>query len=164
MLVSSWLVALASWIEVVVHKIWVLLFVFLVVVIGVSNVSFANSIKQGEFSEHCDMIEVHHKHCGSEEVFQQVIFWRWNEAKQEYHVREWRMWMPDFIRPQENGGGYVFRFHDDCCSVFRSIHASHFRESWTMRDPERDNLKLLPENERLRFVKRKSQLATEQAQ
>jgi hypothetical protein len=103
--------------------------------------------------EHCDVVEINHQHCGTTETYQQAIFGRWSHEQNEYHVREWRILRPDYIPPQANGVGYAFHFFDDNALVFRSVQSSHFRESWTTKDPERENAKLLGEANRIRVVK-----------
>ena len=84
-----------------------------------------------------DVIEVNHyfdaKGCL---VFDQVIFWKWNEWDREFHVIAWRFLKAPGQIPIRNwrNGQYHTIWHDG--SVLRHVRSQAFRETWTQFDPE----------------------------
>ena len=55
------------------------------------------------------------------------------------------------LMPRRLGGKYVVRFMDG--GFYRVVVASTFRETWSQKDPERENRKLLPEESRRKLSK-----------
>ena len=94
-------------------------------------------------NESCDMIELHHMHdIEGRRSFDQVIFWDWDERRNEYHVRAWRIVQGDEM-PVQRGQRWYISYHDQ--NIRRSFVSSHYRETWLQRDPEREDKREHPE-------------------
>lgn len=107
-------------------------------------------------SEHCDQVEVNHYHdCNGREAFTQIIFWKWYQDDQEYHVREWKLQDAKESIEIIRGRVVTVRFRDQTEKIDRVIIAECFKESWTQVDPERLDKETLAEGERIRFVRSK---------
>lgn len=106
-------------------------------------VVFAGPIR----NESVDMIELHHMHdCNATYIYDQIIFWDWNESKNVYQVRAWRILTTD-DRPTKRGSRWYISLSDQ--HLRRCFVSEHYRESWLQRDPERDDKKVHPEHERI---------------
>lgn len=97
--------------------------------------------------ESVDLIEVNHfydEH--GRQVFDQAIFYEWCPIQCRYNVRAWRLYKSASQMPQRNWrtGGYDVMWHDG--HVFRKVHASTFRETWTQYDPELIEREYLPKD------------------
>jgi hypothetical protein len=117
-------------------------------------------------SESCDLIELNHFHdCHGDHVFDQLIFWRWDVSANTYHVRAWTMVDCDERLPSRNyrNDSWSVRYYDFGTRLSRYVHAKHFRESWTQRDPERENKIILDESKRISLIKRRSDTTIQMA-
>jgi hypothetical protein len=111
---------------------------------------------QSTTHDHCDLAEINSFHdCNGRHVYDQVIFYEWSPSLHRYHVRAWVLSDGD-KQPQRDyrNGLYVTKYTERDTSIERTITSTHFRRSWTQIDPERDNKRLLPENERHALIKR----------
>jgi len=100
--------------------------------------------------DHCDLVELNHFHdFQGRNVYDQVIFYEWNPEHSRYHVRSWAISENDKI-PKRNYANGTWRtcYTERESNIERVITSTHFRESFTQTDPERDNKRLL--DERLR--------------
>lgn len=96
-----------------------------------------------------DLIELNHFIDDSgRHVFDQIIFYDWSKEYGRYHVRAWRLVKtPQQLPVREwNPQRYRCTWHDD--GVLREVWSPIFRETWSQRDPERENRKLLAEDQR----------------
>lgn len=101
-----------------------------------------------------DMIEINHKYdCNGAFSFSQVIFWDWDCEHCEYKCRAWTMVDDERKYPRLLGNRVHVRWNDTVNHVNRDVHATHFRESWTHNDPERDNAMKYPAYHREGFAK-----------
>jgi hypothetical protein len=106
--------------------------------------------------DHCDLAELNSFHdCNGRHVYDQVIFYEWNPSLNRYHVRAWVLSDGD-KQPQRDyrTGLYVTKYTERDSNLERVITSTHYRRSWSQIDPERDNKRLLPENERHALIKR----------
>ncbi|QEG39793.1 hypothetical protein [Roseimaritima ulvae] len=97
-----------------------------------------------------DLIELNHFIDDSgRHVFDQIVFYDWSDVHKRYHVRAWRLVKSPTQLPVRHWNPTSYRcvWHDD--GVLREVWAPLFRESWSQRDPERENRKLLAEDQRL---------------
>ncbi|MGB7346206.1 MAG: hypothetical protein WBD20_18455 [Pirellulaceae bacterium] len=97
-----------------------------------------------------DLIELNHfVDEEGREVFRQVIFYDWSNAKKQFHVRAWRLVKKPAQLPERrwNPDQYQCTWHDE--GLLRQVWAPSMRETWTQRDPERVNRDLLPEDQRV---------------
>lgn len=97
-----------------------------------------------------DLIELNHFiDDQGREVFRQVIFYDWSQSRRRYHVRAWRLVKEPRELPQRRWDPPIHEctWHDD--HLLRQVWAPAFRETWSQRDPERANRKLLPEDQRV---------------
>lgn len=122
--------------------------IILILVLGLSSKSFTEKV---------DLIELNHFHDSNGSfVYSQVIFYEWNYELNEYCVRQWTILDQRVtISRNHNNNTYSVRYKDDNERVERLIVSDFFRESWTQKDPERYNKKILDENLRKLFIKRK---------
>jgi hypothetical protein len=92
---------------------------------------------------HFDLIELNH--CYSAEgakCFDQVILWDWSPDYRRWHAQHWVM-PYDCNYPEKHGAGtHSFRWVDSTSCI--EYRAKLYRETWTLGDPERQNLKLFP--------------------
>ena len=91
-------------------------------------------------SEHVDMIELNHNYDNrGQHVFDQVIFWRVDAATRRYQVRGWKICQSQNDYPTRNANGMAeLRLGFDSSAL--KVRSRAFRESWSHRDPERDDL------------------------
>lgn len=97
-----------------------------------------------------DMIELNHfVDEDGREVFRQVIFYDWSKSDKRFHVRAWRLVKKPSQLPQQRWDPPMYQctWHDD--GMLRQVWAPTMRETWTQRDPERVNRKILPEDQRI---------------
>jgi hypothetical protein len=107
-------------------------------------------------NDHVDLVELNSFFdCNGRHVYDQTIFYEWNPSLHRYHVRAWVLSDGD-KQPQRDyrTGLYVTKYTERDSKLERTITSTHYRRSWTQVDPERDNKRLLPENERHALVKR----------
>lgn len=93
-----------------------------------------------EKSAHVDMIELNHYFDDrGQHVFDQVIFWRIEESTRRYQVRGWKICNSQNDYPTRNANGLTeLRIGFDSSAL--RVRSKVFRESWSHRDPERDDL------------------------
>ena len=90
--------------------------------------------------EHVDMIELNHNYDSrGDHVFDQVIFWRVEPSTRRYQVRGWKICQSQTDYPTRNAHGTAeLRLGFDPAAL--KVRSRLFRESWSHRDPERDDL------------------------
>lgn len=106
--------------------------------------------------EHTDLVELNHFYdCNARCVYSQVIFWEWEPSQSRYQVRSWVISEGD-KDPQRDyrTGLWIVRYTDRDSRLERTITATHFRRSWTQKDPERDDKKHLREEDRHGLIRR----------
>lgn len=105
-------------------------------------------------TRHVDLLELNHKYDDhGKHVYSQVIAWRKDPAKGTYAVAEWKLVeyresVPSVPKQTSSGRYRVYWPGEFGESRLRFVESAKFRESWTMLDPERENLKQLPQHER----------------
>lgn len=107
-------------------------------------------------SQRVDLIELNHfVDQDGREVFRQVLFYDWSHAHRRYIVRAWRLVKSDAQLPRRRWSPPLYQcvWHDD--GILRDVTAPSFRETWTQQDPERQNRKIVPENQRIPLVRRR---------
>jgi hypothetical protein len=114
-----------------------------------SLVMGSNIVRQ----EACDMVELHHMHdANGSHVFDQIIFWDWDEQESEYHVRAWFIsYGKEHLHKNYRSNLWTIIWPDN--RTWRGFVAKHFRESWLQRDPERDDKASHPEHKRIALRK-----------
>ncbi len=108
-------------------------------------------------ADEVDLMEVNHfydQH--GKHVFDQVIFYEWNNADSRYHVRAWRLIKEGSQYPVRDWlrGGYTATWHDE--GLLRTVRAESIRETWTQHDPEIAEREHLPEGQRRRLYQPRS--------
>lgn len=88
----------------------------------------------------CDLIEVNHYRPESGNGFDQLIVWDWSPEYYRWHAQQWLI-----VKNWDRIGGVV---SGDGDGVKVRLSSRLFRETWTIHDPERENQKLFPINER----------------
>lgn len=102
-------------------------------------------------TEAVDLIEVNHFFDEQgRKVYDQVLFWDWNDWQGEYEVVAWRMLKTERQRPRREGKIFITKWMDTQeGDVWRCVMAKAFRETWTQHDPElREREKLSKEKRR----------------
>lgn len=96
-----------------------------------------------------DLMELNHflDHEGRE-VFRQVIFYDWAPATKQFHVRQWRLIRSDDELPRQNVQPKGVRCDWLEKGIARGVLANDFRETWSQKDPEQTNRRILPEDQR----------------
>lgn len=91
-------------------------------------------------------IEINHVMCPwtGRELVAQVIYWRWHADVSRHHVAAWRDARQSVARFRRTDRGWVETREDG--SVRREIHATELRETWSVDDPEREDVELLAPN------------------
>lgn len=100
-------------------------------------------------SEQVDLIEVNHFYDDQgRHVFDQVIFYDWDQDFSRHMVRAWRLVKNPAQLPQRNwkDNSYVAIWHDG--DVLRKVQAPTMRQSWTQYDPELVEREYLPKEKR----------------
>ena len=106
-----------------------------------------------------DLIELNHAYDDSgRHVFDQVLFYRWSPHHRMFQVTAWRLVKKTQQLPVQSlaTGGYTCRWTDD--GVLREIWAPSFRETWSSKDPERENRKIFAEAQRNELAKAPAQI------
>lgn len=118
--------------------------------IFVNGVLFAAVADTFVIDEQVDVIELNHFHdVLGRHVYDQAIFWDWENSIDGYAVRAWVLVEANKQFRQTRDGAEV-RWRDGLRS--RSVRSKAFRETWTQCDPERANKKLLAESDRISLV------------
>ena len=96
-------------------------------------------------------VEVNHFHDeAGKPVYTQVIFYEDFHGK--WLVRHWMLLSPkDPITKHPSGERNSVRWFDADKHVFRRIDAKIYAETYTHHDPERDNQKILPIDQRVQL-------------
>jgi hypothetical protein len=100
-------------------------------------------------SEQVDLIEVNHFYDDQgRHVFDQVIFYDWDENHSRHMVRAWRLVKNPSQLPQRNwkDDTYSALWYDN--DALRKVQAKSMRESWTQYDPELVEREYLPKEKR----------------
>ncbi len=124
--------------------------ILLVAAVILSAVAPAHSEANLRTREEVDLIELNHfLDDQGREVFQQLIFYDWSRHDREFHVRAWRLIKKPQQEPRRHWkpAGYLCSWRDN--AVTREVWSPALRETWTQKDPERVNRKMLPENLRM---------------
>lgn len=100
-------------------------------------------------AETADLIELNH--CYNEDgqlVFDQLIFWEWNEDESCYNVAAYRVLRAETnaLRFDWNQKEYVASWCDH--GLLREIRAPHYRQTWTQYDPELEDRRRFPQEAR----------------
>ncbi|QDV65836.1 hypothetical protein [Crateriforma conspicua] len=96
-----------------------------------------------------DLIELNHfVDEEGREVFRQLIFYDWSDQQNRFLVRSWRLIKSADHLPKRswNPRGYFASWREN--GSIRRVEASQFRETWTQKDPEKQNRRWLPEDQR----------------
>lgn len=107
----------------------------------------------GVANQRVDLIELNHFiDPEGREVFRQVLFYDWSDTHRRYIVRAWRLVKAESQLPRRRWSppSYHCLWHDD--GLLREVSAPAFRETWTQQDPERENRKLVREDERVPLI------------
>ena len=100
--------------------------------------------------QHCDAIELNHVYDSRGcESFQQVILWEISPANGRLYVRQWYLIQDDHSKLPSKADSGLHHARWDGYHVVSRL----YRESWTQSDPERENLKLWPVENRVGFSK-----------
>lgn len=95
-----------------------------------------------------DLIEVNHTYTiEGRHLLDQVILWDWSESRGEYLVVAWQCLES---RPVKRDGKRRVVW-DKRRDGFGAVVAPAMKESWTVGDPERENIKVWPEKFRRRL-------------
>ena len=95
---------------------------------------------------HVDMIELNHLYRDGQHTFDQFILYDWSPDYRRYHVVCWCF--PSTDNRHLPMLGTLHRLTLDGIEV----RATHYRETWTQHDPERENLLLCPEQYRRKLL------------
>lgn len=99
--------------------------------------------------DHVDVIEVNHfydKH--GKLVFDQAIFYEWDDKEGRFQVIDWRLIKKPSQIPRRDWkrGDYVCVWSDG--ETLRVVRAKSYRETWTQYDPELVERQFLPKEYR----------------
>jgi hypothetical protein len=91
-----------------------------------------------------DLIEFNHR-CSADDClqFDQIILWEWSPDYRRYNAQHW--FLPRSLGEHPVKVGEFYQ-----CSMVRLdggravYRAKLFRETWTLEDPERENIKVFP--------------------
>jgi hypothetical protein len=98
------------------------------------------AIQAGKIAR-CDLVEINHYCPDGSEQFVQAIAWDWSPQYRRYDVQQWVLVSNWRTVP---GGIVIIAANGDAIH----IRSSCLRETWTEKDPERENLKLFPMDQR----------------
>jgi len=104
---------------------------------------------QAVVADQIDMFELNHYFNGDGVlVFDQLIFWRWDEGDGAFEVAAWRLVKSPHQLPRRDWrrGGYVVIWRDG--KILREVRAPAMVEPWTQHDPEMDDRNRLPKRRR----------------
>ncbi len=112
----------------------------------------------GVAEEFVDLIELNHFYdCLCRPVYDQVIFWENDPVTGKFQVRAWCLVEDRDVRnrrPVKNLDTDLYQvdWFDAEKRISRKVSSKLYRESWTQVDPERQNKRVLPENDRLFLI------------
>ncbi len=99
--------------------------------------------------DECDVLELNHLRefdNPDREIVFQAIFYDWNPGLSRYVVRFWRLIKSPGQLPILDHRGWLVVWHDG--DTLRRVRARIVRETWTGHDPEIDNRRHLPKEQR----------------
>ncbi len=105
-------------------------------------------------TSHADLIEINHYFdAEAKPVFNQVIFYNWDEEAGRFNVFAWRLLKNANQFPVRNAetGIYSATWHDG--RLLRTVHADRRIETWTQYDPETWERAFLPKGDRPDLVR-----------
>ncbi len=120
---------------------------FFLIAVGVGPDIVTDSVL---VSQRVDLIELNHFiDQEGREVFRQVLFYDWSNEHRRHVVRAWRLVKSESQLPRRHWFPAQFQcvWHDE--GLLRQVSAPAYRETWTQHDPERENRKLIAENDRV---------------
>lgn len=82
-------------------------------------------------------------------ILSQHIFWLWYHDVAEFHVADWRLAHGNY--PERTATGWRMVFNNHAAAGENGliiVEAPSYIETWSMTDPERDDLARLADNER----------------
>lgn len=96
-----------------------------------------------------DVTEVNHffDECGRH-VFDQVIYYVWQDCASRHQVRAWRLLKSPFQWPYYHAPSGEYRSVWLDGDRLRLIHSRSFRETWLQYDPELAERQILPTEDR----------------
>jgi hypothetical protein len=109
---------------------------------------------QVALTTHVDLVEVNHYFdAEGKPVFNQLIFYDWDEQAGRFNVVAWRLLKNPRQVPVSDSvtGKYSATWHDG--RVLRTVRAERRVETWTQFDPETFERAFLPKNERPDLVR-----------
>mgnify|MGYP000536600162 CR=1 FL=1 len=95
-----------------------------------------------------DLVELNHFCPGEAYQFSQLIWYEYSAEYRRFHVVCWRLIEDSSERPVKTPRGWLASL----CG--REVLATHYRETWTEKDPEMENQKLFAGTYRPGFDKR----------
>jgi len=125
--------------------------VFLIVLLLIPNLAFSKGIDKSDnvARQSVDLVEVNHFYDEQGSlVFDQDLFYNWNDIDARYDVLAWRLIKSPNQIPQRDwqNGGYSCFWKDG--EQIRHINAKAFKETWTQYDPELLEREILPKERR----------------
>ena len=131
--------------------------VFLILILLVGN-----SLKDNTLRESTDLIELnHHYDLRGEVIFDQIIFWERLPETGKFRVRAWTLTDYDnknkrlALEINNSDNIYTVTYFDIDEKANRRITSRIFRESWTQKDPEREDKKIHGETARTGLITRR---------
>ncbi len=118
----------------------------------IALVLFSSGAGRREVFTNCDMIELNHFHdseSGSH-AYDQYIFYEWSPDYRRHDVVAWCL-VDDTVPINRNGAWIILWRDRDFGGLVRIMRTQVFKETWTDKDPERINKKLLDEKYRVRL-------------
>lgn len=103
-------------------------------------ISTTAAIQAGNIAR-CDMVEINHHYDGGEYRWTQAIAWDWSPQYRRHDAQQWVMIEGYRIIP---GGVVLTTASGDAIHV----RCGRLKQSWSEKDPERENLKLFPLEQR----------------
>ena len=99
--------------------------------------------------DHVDLVEINHYFDPlGKKVFDQLVYYDWDDRAQRYNVVAWRLLKNKNQLPVRHpaNGKYYSTWHDR--KLLRIVYASRQMETWTQYDPETYERKYLAKNKR----------------
>ena len=110
-----------------------------------------------QLKQRVDLIELNHFYDDlGRHSYDQIIFYEWAPDYRRYQVVAWFLVENNLARmPTYNHARriYVVRWYDRDAKAYRVVQSKMFRETWSQKDPERANKKLIDEKHRISLLK-----------
>ena len=117
----------------------------LAILLVLASGGFGNEIRQ------FDLMELNHCQTADGLMrFDQIILWDWSPDYRRWHVQYWIMASDRSCHPVRVGNRYECHWTNGANRIVFS--AKLFRETWTIGDPERENIRLFPVDMRRKLV------------